>query len=182
MLNGTISILVHWFGNKVIDNIWNQISVGFDTDHVSCFNHNLLKCLLFWRVVILNFVDFAKLSNSFEKFIWGACFLRLEESKPENLSITALELRANIFNQAVVDDIFEIYWVKFIGPWMKNLKAFMIHVLSSESFNVFLNEFKVSLVSLDWIWQVILNNCLLLISKEWSNSFDAWCTLKILWC
>ena len=56
---------------------------------------------------------------------------------------------------------------------MEDLEAFVVHVLRSEPFNVLLDELKVGLIGLDWIGQVIFNDCFLLVSKEGSNGLDA---------
>jgi len=99
----------------------------------------------------LDFVDLTELSDGLKEFIRGACFLWFEECQPEDLSIAALELAANVFDQAVVDNVFEINRVKFVSPWVKNLEALMVHVLCSESLDILLDEFKISLICLDRI-------------------------------
>jgi len=63
---------------------------------------------------------------------------------------------------------------------MENLEALVVHVLGSESLNVFLNEFEIGLIGLDWVGEIILNNVLLLVSEEWTNGLNAWGTLKVL--
>jgi hypothetical protein len=47
---------------------------------------------------------------------------------------------------------------------MEHLEALVVHLLLSESLNVFLDELEISLVSLDWVAQVILINLFLMIS------------------
>lgn len=49
---------------------------------------------------------------------------------------------------------------------MKYLEALVVHLLLSESLNIFLDEYKISLVSLDWVAQVILINLFLMVSQE----------------
>jgi hypothetical protein len=63
---------------------------------------------------------------------------------------------------------------------MKNLKALMVHVLTSKSFNIFFNELEISLVGFDRITEIILVNNFFVVSQEGSNGFDARCALKIL--
>jgi hypothetical protein len=63
---------------------------------------------------------------------------------------------------------------------MKNLKAFMIHILISEPLDIFFNEFKISLVCFDWITKIVLINLFSLVSEESSNSLDATCRLEVL--
>lgn len=47
---------------------------------------------------------------------------------------------------------------------MKDLEALVIHILLSEPLNVFLDELEISLISLDWVAQIILIDCLLMVS------------------
>ena len=49
---------------------------------------------------------------------------------------------------------------------MKHLETLVVHLLFSESLNVFLDEYEISLVSLNWIAQVILINLFLMVSQE----------------
>lgn len=49
---------------------------------------------------------------------------------------------------------------------MKDLEALVVHVLGSESFDIFLDELETGLIGLDWVGQVILKNCLLVVSQE----------------
>jgi len=56
---------------------------------------------------------------------------------------------------------------------MKNLEALMVHVLISESLNIFLDELKISLIGFNWIAQVIFINLLSLVSQEGTNSLNA---------
>lgn len=49
---------------------------------------------------------------------------------------------------------------------MKNLEAFVIHVLISESLDILLDEREISLIGLDWVAQVIFINSLPMVSKE----------------
>lgn len=49
---------------------------------------------------------------------------------------------------------------------MKDLEALVVHVLGSESFDILLDELEAGLVGLDWVGQVILNNCFLVVSQE----------------
>jgi hypothetical protein len=65
---------------------------------------------------------------------------------------------------------------------MKNLKALMIHILASKSFDVFFNELEISLVSFDRIAEIILINSFFVVSQKRPNGFNARCALKILRC
>lgn len=130
------------------------------------FNHSLLEFLLFGCVVLLDLVDLAHLSDSLEEFISRARLLWLEEGEPENLGIQTPKSCTDIFCQGVVDNVLEVNGVKLIGPGMKDLEALVVHVLESESLNVLLDELKASLIRLDWVGQVILNDLLLVVSQE----------------
>ena len=63
---------------------------------------------------------------------------------------------------------------------MQHLEAFVVHILRSESFDVFLDEFEVRLVGLDGIAQVILVDRFLVVSQERTNCLNTGSTLKIL--
>ena len=63
---------------------------------------------------------------------------------------------------------------------MQNLEAFMLDVLLSVSLDVLSEEFKTTLVSFDWVAQIIFVHNFLVISQEGSNGFDAGGTLQIL--
>ena len=63
---------------------------------------------------------------------------------------------------------------------MEYLEAFVVHVLVSESFNIFLDEFIVCLISLDWVAQVILVNGFLVVAQEAAYGFDARSRLQVL--
>ena len=130
---------------------------------------------------VLNLVDLTELSDGLKELIGGTCLLWLEERQPEDLGVnTVLESFGNIGAQIVVDDIFEIDVVEFISPWVKNLEAFVIHILLSESLDILLDELKISLVGFDWVAEIILIDGLLMVSQEGADSFDARGTLKIL--
>lgn len=107
----------------------------------------------------------------------------LEEAEPEDLSIdTGAQLAANLLSQVIVYNILEIDRVELVGPWMEHLEALVVHVLRSKSFNILLNEFKVSLVRFDGIAQIIFVNRLLVVPEERANGLDARSTLQILRC
>lgn len=82
--------------------------------------------------------------------------------------------------QTVVHNVFEINRVQFIGPWVEYLEAFVIHILISESLDVFFDELEISLVCLDRVAQVILINSFSVVSQERANGLDARGTLQIL--
>jgi len=63
---------------------------------------------------------------------------------------------------------------------MKNLEALMLDVLFSVSNDILREEFKSCLVSFDWVAKIIIINLFLVVSKELTNGFDAWCALQIL--
>ena len=70
----------------------------------------------------------------------------------------------NLSFEVVVDNVFDINSIKIISPRMQHLEAFMLDVLFSVSLNVLSQEFKITLVSLDWVAQIILIDCLLMVS------------------
>jgi hypothetical protein len=49
---------------------------------------------------------------------------------------------------------------------MKNLEALMIHVLSSKSLDIFLDELEIGLVGLDWVREIIFIDVFLVVTKE----------------
>jgi hypothetical protein len=63
---------------------------------------------------------------------------------------------------------------------MQNLETLMFDILFSVSLNIILQEIKSSLISKNWIVQIIVINWFFVISQERTNCFDARCTLKIL--
>ena len=73
---------------------------------------------------------------------------------------------ADLAYKICVDDVFHIHGIKVVSPWMKDLEAFVVHVLGSESFDILLDELEAGLVGFDWVGQVILNNCFLVVSQE----------------
>lgn len=100
--------------------------------------------------------------------------MRFEERKPEDLSINAgAELVLDFGSETVVNDVFEVNGVKFVSPRMEDLETLVIHVLISESLNILLDEFIISLVGLDWVAQVILVDCLLVVTEEATDGLDA---------
>lgn len=57
----------------------------------------------------------------------------------------------------------------------------MIHVLFSESLDIFFNKKEISLVSFNWVAEIIFVDIFLVISQEWTDCLDARCWLQILW-
>ena len=46
----------------------------------------------------------------------------------------------NVLSLILIDDVLEIDLVEVVGPGVKNLEALILHVLTSVSFNVGLDE------------------------------------------
>lgn len=63
---------------------------------------------------------------------------------------------------------------------MKNLEALVVHLLLSESFDIFSDEGEISLVGLDWVAQVILVDLFLVVSEERADGLDAGRALQVL--
>ena len=99
----------------------------------------------------------------------------LEKRKPENLSIdTCLERSANVLLKVVVNNIFHIYGIQIIGPWMEDLEALMLDTLIDIPLNIVPEELESSLVCLDWVAQVVFVHLFLLwVSQETTDGFDA---------
>lgn len=174
MHEGAVSYLVHGFSHEFVNDFDDDVWSSFNADDVHCGHHDLFVLGFFRSPEGLHLVDLTELSERLEEFVGCASFLGLEEGEPENLSVEASRQSCvDVCRQIVVHNIFEIDVVKFIGPWMENLKAFVIHVLFSESIDVLLNELEISLICLDWVAEVILVDGLFVISQEGSNCFDA---------
>ena len=149
-------------------------------DYILALSHEVFKVSSLAFIVFWELVHLTELSDSFEELISRRGLLTLEEGKPEDDGVGILKGGGDVCGQIVVNNIFEIDGVKLVGPWMQNLEALMVHVLLPESFNIFLDEFKVSLISLNWVAQVILVDSLSVVSKERSNGLDAGCALQVL--
>jgi hypothetical protein len=107
--------------------------------------------------------------------------LRLEVGKPEELSIDALVKDfANLSLEIVVDDVFQIYRVKIVSPWMQNLEAVAGNVLRSILLDIVFEELDCGLVSLEWVAQVVIIDLLVCVSQERANSLDARGALQVL--
>jgi hypothetical protein len=63
---------------------------------------------------------------------------------------------------------------------MEYLEALVVHLLASESLNVFSDEFKISLVGFNGIAQVVFNDLFLIVSKVGTYSSNAGSALQIL--
>lgn len=146
-------------------------------------NHEVLPLSHVFGCIRLYLVYFRQLAQTLNELVGGAGFLWLEEAEPEDLSIdTGAQLAANLLSQVIVYNILEIDRVELVGPWMEHLEALVVHVLRSKSFNILLNEFKVSLVRFDGIAQIIFVNRLLVVPEERANGLDARSALQILRC
>lgn len=51
----------------------------------------------------------------------------------------------------LVDDVFEVYEVQVIGPWMKDSETRVVHVLESESLDLTLDKPIGSLERYHWV-------------------------------
>ena len=85
--------------------------------------------------------------------------------------LTLLQNLADLSLKIWIDDVFHIYLVKIIGPWMQNLEALILDLLVSVSLDIGSQEVKGSLICLDGVSQVILRDFFWL-SKVRTNSFD----------
>ena len=159
------------------------MGVIVDADDVIILNHEVLPLAHVLGGVGLNLVHFCQLSKVLNELISSARLLRLEETEPEDLCVdTRAQLLADLLRQIVVHDVFEVYGVELVGPWVQDLETLVVHVLGSESLDVFLDELEVGLVRLDRIAQIILVNGLLVVTKERANGLDARCALQVLRC
>ena len=73
----------------------------------------------------------------------------------------------------LVDDVFEVYEVQVIGPWMKDSETCVVHVLESESLDLALDKPIGSLERYHWVLKVILFNGSVARLQELRNSLNA---------
>lgn len=183
MLERAVAILIEGLLGKLFNDINDGVGIAVNADHVVLLHHDLMVQSLVLGEVILSLVDLAELAERLKEFVSSASLLGLEERQPEDLSVNAgSELVLNIVRQAVVDDVLEVDGVELVGPGMKNLEALVIHILLSESFDILLDELKVSLVGLDGVAQVVLVDRLLVVTQEATDSLDARGRLEVLRC
>lgn len=181
VLKGAVANLVQGFVDEVRNDFFDDLWGLIDAYDMVGLMHDQFVTGLLGGPEVLDLVDLTELSDGLEELIGSTSLLWLEEGKPEDLGVNAVfKGLDNITAQIVVDDIFEIDVIEFVSPWMKNLEAFVIHVLLSESLDILLDELKISLVGLDWVAEIILVDGLLVISQEGTNGLDARSTLKIL--
>lgn len=180
MLERAVANLVQGLVYEILNDLFNDLWAIINADNMVGLMHNQFVTGFLGGPEVLNFVDFAELSDGLEELIGSTCLLWLEERQPEDLGFNTLKRFANITAQIVVDDIFEIDVVEFISPWVKNLEAFVVHVLLSESLNILLDELKISLIGFDWVAEIILIDGFLMVSQEGTDCLDARGTLEIL--
>jgi hypothetical protein len=97
-------------------------------------------------------VDLTQLSDGLEELIGGAGELRFEEGKPKYQGIRRIFKESkDLVVQIVIKNVFKINGLQFVSPRMQNLETFVRHVLFAIPLDIFLDEFVVSLISLDGI-------------------------------
>ena len=60
-----------------------------------------------------------------------------------------------------VNDIFEVNLLQIICPWMKNLEAFIFHILISKSLDFFFYKINCGSERYAWILEIIIINLFL---------------------
>ena len=118
-------------------------------------------------------INFADLAHCLKELVCRAGLLGLEEGEPEDLGVEVGEVFANVLHQVVINNVFEIHVVELVGPGVQHLEALVVHVLSAESLNVLLDEFEVSLVSLNGVAKVVLSDRLVVVAQEGADCPDA---------
>ena len=79
--------------------------------------------MVLWKVSgieIWNLVQICNFIKSVEEVISTNSGLTLEEGQPKDLGVLGLETGQDFGSEIVVNNIFEINFVKVIGPWMKH--------------------------------------------------------------
>ena len=84
-----------------------------------------------------------------------------------------LELVADLIGQVVVHDVLEVDLVEIVGPRVEHGEALILDTLGAVLLDVFLEELEVSLVSVDWVAEIVSVDWLLLVTNERANGFDA---------
>ena len=78
--------------------------------------------MVLWKVggiEIWNLVQICDFIKSIEEVISTHSSLTLKEGKPEDLGVLGLKAGHDFGSEVVVNNIFEINFVKVIGPWME---------------------------------------------------------------
>ena len=164
--------IVSWFlsssVNQILNDLTNQFGVVFNTHNILTLNHHSFKFSVFGSIIPrLNVVDFTNLPHCLEELISRARKLGFEVREPKDLSINvAFKKFANLSFKVVVDNVLHVNCIKVVGPRVEDLKALMLNVLFSISFNVFPEKFKRGLVSLDRIAQIIIVNLFFVVSQK----------------
>ena len=126
------------------------------------------------RIVELrDFVEVSQLTEGSKEVISGHGSLTLKEGEPEDLSTLGRQALAYLLGQIVVHDVFEVDFVEVVGPWVKHREALVLYALSAVLLDVFLQEFKLGLVSVDWVAEIILIDGLLRVTDEGADGLDA---------
>jgi len=180
MLEHGVTSLVQSIGKQIVNDLRHQLSIFLDGNHLVVLLHNLHEIRVLLLPVTLYLVHLAHLSDSLEELISGTSLLWLEEREPEDLGHGVGEGLADILRQVIVNDVLEVHVIEFVGPGVEDLEALVVHLLTPESEDVFLDKLEVSLVSLDGVAQVVLKNLFLVVPKVRSDGSDARGTLKIL--
>ena len=106
--------------------------------------------------------------------------MTLEEREPEDLGVLGAEVVADLLSKVVIHDVFEIDFVKIVGPWVEHREALVLDSLRSVLHDVVADELEVGLVGGDWVCEVVFVDILLRVSNEGSNGLDAGGRLEIL--
>ena len=152
-----------------------------DADNVFTFAHDVVERSELLREVFWDAIDVAKLTDGLEELIGRARELGLEEGQPEDLGVDGGgEDAGDLSLKEVVYNIFEVNSVEIVGPWMKGLEALVLELLLSIPVDVGPEEGIGSLVSLDWVAQIVLVDVLLLVSQEGADGLHAGGGLQVL--
>lgn len=153
MLEYTVTSLVEGLTDKVLDGLHNKILVIINTNDIvkDGLGHEDFVLLLLRLVKVWDLVHLTQLADVLEELISCACSLGFEERLPEHHGICVFKGVNDVLHKVVVENVLEVNRVQLVSPWMEYLKALMVHVLLPEAFNVLADEFKVSLVGLDWV-------------------------------
>ena len=126
------------------------------------------------RIVELrDFVEVSQLTEGSKEVISGHGSLTLKEGEPEDLSTLGRQALAYLLGQIVVHDVFEVDFVEVVGPWVEHREALVLYALSAVLLDVFLQEFKLGLVGVDWVAEIILIDGLLRVTDEGADGLDA---------
>lgn len=86
----------------------------------------------------------------------------------------------NLVVQIIIKNILKIDSFQLVSPRMQNLETFVRHVLLAIPLDIFLDEFKIGLVSLDGVTQVVFLDGFFNIPHIGAQNADARSGLQIL--